>query len=79
MFFWKKPTPTAEPPAPKPQSPPMTAEQFIEKFRRNYVNYAALIDVAFGLGDEMEAEYDRLSVADRRRVVQYAKDWAQNA
>ena len=57
----------------------MTAEQFIEKFRRNYVNYAALIDMAFGLGDEMHVEYDRLSEADMRTVVDYAKSWAQNA
>lgn len=78
-LFRKKAAPVVESSVPKPESPPMTAKQFINRFRRNYVNYAALIDVAFGLGDEMEAEYNRLSDSDMREVLEYAKAWAQRA
>lgn len=63
----------------KPTGPPMTAEQFIGKYRRNYCNYAALIDVAFAMHDESEAEYKRLSDVDLNAVVAYAREHAYRA
>lgn len=57
----------------------ITAEQFIEKFRRNYINYAALIEVAFGLGDEMFDAYGNLTAEDQRVIIEEAKKYAAHA
>ena len=74
-----RPKAAPQPEAVKPPGPPMSAGQFIEKFRRNYVNYAALVESTFGLGDEMFAEYERLSDSGQRQVIEYAKAWVKGA
>jgi hypothetical protein len=57
----------------------LTAAQFIERFRRNYINYAALVEVAFAYGDEMFEEYGRLTQEDQRAIIEEAKKYAARA
>lgn len=58
---------------------PLTAERFIHMYKRNYINYAGLLEVAFTMHDEAEIEYERLTDDDRRIVVDFAKKYAANA
>ena len=59
--------------------PPLTGEQFIGKYRRGYVNYAALVEVGICMGAEAEDDYQRLSDAEMRKVVEHSKQYAANA
>ena len=59
--------------------PPLTGEQFIDKYRRGYVNYAALVEVGICFGAEAEDDYQRLSDAEMRKVVEHSKQYAANA
>lgn len=57
----------------------LTAKEFISRFARNYINYAALVEVAFGLGDDMFQEYERLTPEDQRAIIEVAKKYAARA
>lgn len=56
----------------------MSAEKFIQKYRRNYVNYAALVDVAFAFGTEAENDYANLSHEEHRKVLDFAIDYVKS-
>lgn len=58
------------------ETPPLSAKQFYDKFAKNYGDYGALIEVAFGGGDEMNKEYEKLSDEDREKIVDVAKRYA---
>lgn len=55
---------------------PLTAKQFIERYERDYINYGALIEVAFGHGDVMFDEYENLTSEDQRVILEKAKEFA---
>jgi hypothetical protein len=73
MMFWNKDIPI------KTDTLPLTLKQFKEKFQRNYINYAALVDVAFVDTDEMNEEYEKMSDADIKEIVKIAKEYAAHA